>query len=216
MKKILTNLFLSVILIASIVEAQIVPYTQQHRRSLDLMEKIRGYSFGERSSYIISQEEQKRELRINASQTNANRLVYQGRMFEEDMKVIFSFRQNRLSGLSYLWTFDHTNAYFSNRIFTLINQKYGKAITNNLPSAGGSLNISTYYRELVLTNESNKILTNTNLTIQVETIIQSNEQILIEDETETTNYKVSTTYILDFMPMDADFIINKKILSEDL
>ncbi|MGL4563569.1 MAG: hypothetical protein ACRCVW_06940 [Brevinema sp.] len=208
MKKISLFFIFIIMMLTKTVYSQIPPINQsyQHQKSLDTMEKIRGYAFGERISFILAEEEKKKELALVTSLTNLNRIVYEGLLFDENMRVTFLFRENRLTSLSYLWLMDDSNSYFSNKIHTLLEIKYSKPTNKKIPSSDGSILVETYYRTEILTNDQSKISTNTNLIIQLETITQTNQSY----------NKIITGYILEFLPIDADQIINKKILTEDL
>lgn len=207
MLSILLNIILLVINVHNFVYSQQkIQSAQSYKYNIALlnMETIRDYQFGEKLSYVLKNEDRKHELTLLPGSTNNNRLVYQGMLFDEDTKIIFLFRDNRLTSISYFWLLEDKDQCFLNKITFLLTTKYGKSEPRKMiPSAKGSIAIDKYMVIKPITND-NKINYQTNLMIELETItnLQHDEKL--------------TSYVLEFRPLDPDQIIKNKTLTEDL
>ena len=80
--------------------------------TLEELEGIRGYKFGETRSYVQITEAKKKEYTLNASQTNQHILAYKGTLFNKKMDLLYRFRKGRLGSLSYVWTAENPDSLF--------------------------------------------------------------------------------------------------------
>ncbi len=154
---------------------------------------IRGYQFGESYATILNTEAQKKEYRLLPSKTNNNRLSYSGHLFNKPVNVIFNFRNQRLSSLSYIWQDITNDTLFLKRTQELLQNKYTPYQTKNIESKGSELHSTSYIQQT--TND------NTILYINLENITLSNS---------------TQTIILEFRAFDIDETIKQKILLEDI
>ncbi|MGL4676613.1 MAG: hypothetical protein ACRCWI_02980 [Brevinema sp.] len=158
---------------------------------------IRGYQFGESYSFVLNRESQLQEYQLIPSCTNNNRLVYTGNLFNKPMRLIFYFRTQRLSSISYLWSINTNEMLFSQYLQELLESKYQKYQTKNLKSQTGTFDMISYIQSTKNSSNSTPPLLYINL-----------EKINLSNDTQN--------FILEFQAYDSDQLIKQKILLENI
>ena len=157
---------------------------------------VRGYTFGEKISFVLNNEYKQKEYTLLPLRTNANQLVYQGILFNEPVNLIFHFRKNRLSKVSYIWQNITNDTIFYRYLQVLLKTKYKEAETKQIQALNNDIQINTYIQSI-----TNKKIITPSLYIGLEKISSSNS---------------NTIFILEFKTYDSDQTIKNKILSEDI
>ena len=157
---------------------------------------IRGYTFGEKISFVLNKEYQQKEYKLLPLRTNENQLVYQGSLFNEPVVLIYHFRKNRLSSLSYIWQNVNNDVVFYRYLQKLLKSKYEETTTKQIQALTSDLTINTYIQSI-----TNKKIVSPTLYIGLEKISSSNS---------------NQTFVLEFKTYDSDQTIKNKILSEDI
>lgn len=161
---------------------------------------IRGYTFGEKISFVLNKEYQQKEYKLLPLRTNENQLVYQGSLFNEPVFLIYHFRKNRLSSLSYIWQNVNNDVAFYRYLQKLLKSKYEETTTKQIQALTSDVTINTYIQSITNSITIKKIVSPT-LYIGLEKISSSNS---------------NQTFILEFKAYDSDQTIKNKILSEDI
>lgn len=162
--------------------------------------EIREYQFGEKYSYVLHQELQKKEYTLMTSRTNQQQLVFRGILFNKPMNVIYHFRQSRLASLSYLWQQEQEDFLWQRSILYLLKQKYGEPSTKNITAQESTVEIHSY-TSFTTNKIDDQVIISPVLQITLENIILSNSK---------------QTLILEYQSYDSDALIKQKILLEDL
>ena len=165
---------------------------------------IRGYTFGEKISFVLNKEYQQKEYKLLPLRTNENQLVYQGSLFNEPVVLIYHFRKNRLSSLSYIWQNVNNDVVFYRYLQKLLKSKYEETTTKQIQALTSDVTINTYIQSItnsITDSNTNKKIVSPTLYIGLEKISSSNS---------------NQTFILEFKAYDSDQTIKNKILSEDI
>ncbi|MGL5722175.1 MAG: hypothetical protein ACRCY4_07245 [Brevinema sp.] len=176
--------------ILSILFASILSFSTIYGRVPSLDISIRGFTMGERYATILKTEQNLGEFTLTDNKSS-NRLSYSGSVLGEQASIIYSFRAGRLVSLRYVWVFPTPKDLFSLGLIGLLEQKYQASGNKNITVPEGSAEYSLYADK------------------------QDPPTLLAELEVFKTAQDEQTV-ILEFRAPDADTVLIKKILTEDL
>ncbi|MGL5721985.1 MAG: hypothetical protein ACRCY4_06280 [Brevinema sp.] len=156
--------------------------------SLDV--SIRGFTMGERYATILRAEQNAGEFTLKDNKSSS-RLSYSGSVLGEQASIIYSFRAGRLVSLRYIWIFSPSKELFTLGLTRLLEQKYQASGDKNITVPEGSAEYFLYADK------------------------QDPPTLLAELEV-LQSTQDEQTVILEFRAPDADSVLIKKILTEDL
>ncbi|WP_143280399.1 hypothetical protein [Brevinema andersonii] len=163
---------------------------------MDHFSQIRRNLLGTKYQYILSFEKKQNEYFLDEKASTEDRLVYRGNVLDENAKIIYLFRFQRLIGFMYIWEINKQNNFFIEQLQILLKSKYQNNGSKTIKTSQGE--IFYYFYSTAEQKEKHEMI-HINL-----------EHILFSD---ANNKKI---IILEFQPYDADSLLKNKILNEDI
>ncbi|MGL5254486.1 MAG: hypothetical protein ACRC9L_05785 [Brevinema sp.] len=174
----------------SVLFAGVLSLNNLYGRVLSQDVSVRGFVMGERYAAILNAENKLGEF-TRKNNNSPNRLSYSGSILGEAADIIYSFRAGRLVSLRYIWNFPLQKELFVLGLRKLLEQKYQSSGNKKIDIPEGEAEYFLYADK------------------------QDPPTLLVELEI-LQNTRKEQTLILEFRAPDADSVLIKKILAEDL